>query len=168
GSGSGSGAVSGAGAVLVTGAGVGTSAGDGVTWSSSVLPVGWASSACLSSSTMEGVLVSTISLSSWPARILEYSSIGTRSTEIDSTAGVNGSVNPRLMRPIVSRTIWATIDTERPVRTGLARFPLGDEPYPREAGGREQAHDTHHRAVIGAGIAAQEDAVLGAVARLGG
>ena len=53
-------------------------------------------------------------------RILEYSSTGTRSTEIDSTTGVNGSRSPRLMRPMVSTAMWATIETVIPMRMGWA------------------------------------------------
>ncbi|NGP18413.1 hypothetical protein [Devosia aurantiaca] len=73
-----------------------------MTWFSCVLPVGCASCASCSLSTIDGVSVSTTSLSSWPARRLANSSIGTRSTEMDSTTGVIGSVDPRVMRPIDS------------------------------------------------------------------
>jgi hypothetical protein len=92
-------------AVSCVGAGVTVLVSSGVVWFSSVLPVGCATSAGLSVSTIDGVSVSTTVESSVPLRMLENSSIEMRSTEMDSTGWAsNGRVMPmptiaRAMRP---------------------------------------------------------------------
>ena len=93
----------GSGAVFTTGAGVDLLVSSGVTWSSVVLPVFCASSAGLSDSATAGVSVSTILLSSEPARIFVMSVIGTRSTAIDSTtSGSSGLAEPRPTSAMIS------------------------------------------------------------------
>src|SRR3569623_2563719 len=90
-------------------------------------------------------------------------STGSDSSGVVSYILVENEISPQQITRACKATDAARV---RSIFTSAPLLDLGAKGNALEPGGRQTAHHLHDRAVIGLGVAAHEDAILGADARI--
>src|SRR6185312_17118845 len=91
-------------------------------------------------------------------------STGSESSGVVSYILVENEISPQQITRACKATDAASV---RSIFTSAPLLDLGDQGNVLEPGSGKTAHHFHDRAVVGLGVAAHEDALIGAAARIG-
>src|SRR3569623_2027883 len=91
-------------------------------------------------------------------------STGSESSGVVSYILVENEISPQQITRACKATDAASV---RSIFTSAPLLDLGDKGNMLEPGSRQATHHFHDRAVVGLGVAAHEDAFVGAAARIG-